>query len=271
MFQGLEVENRHDYHHRRVLVMDPDSTLAQALAVALRGTAQVEWVVSGMAGLMLAANQEVDVVIANASLPHVSSAHLPGILRALRPGLPIAIMGAGSHGLASENDRMDLRLPKPLDLKAILAWIGAQFTESAHLWADPLLPPVSAEVPLRHVEIVRCVLKFIERNAHGRIPLPMIAQRAGVSRSHLSRVFKRVTGLSLKRYLTRRRLQAARGLLRNTGAAIHQVASRVGFKDTSHFDRVFRCWEGQTPSRYRRQAILRAKRSGLTLEPISAF
>jgi AraC-like DNA-binding protein len=99
----------------------------------------------------------------------------------------------------------------------------------------------------------------------------MIVQRAGVSRSHLSRVSKRVTGLSPKRYLTRRRLQAAKGLLRNPEAAIHQVASKVGFKDTSRFARVFRRWEGQTPSRYRRQAILRAKRSGLTLEPIASF
>lgn len=116
--------------------------------------------------------------------------------------------------------------------------------------------------PIQHLEIVRRVLEFIERHHREGTRLAAIALAAGVSRSHLCRIFKRVTGLSLKRFLTRRRLQAAKALLREPGVTIHQVASRVGYRDASHFDRVFRQWEGQTPSGYRRQAIRHAVRIG---------
>jgi AraC-like DNA-binding protein len=122
---------------------------------------------------------------------------------------------------------------------------------------------VRYEIPVPHLEIVRSVLEIINRSYQDGAPLSRIAQAAGVSRSHLCRVFKRVTGLSLKRFLTRRRLQAAKELLQEPGATIDQVARRVGYRDASHFDRVFRQWEGRTPSGYRRQVILRAFRNGV--------
>jgi transcriptional regulator GlxA family with amidase domain len=50
-------------------------------------------------------------------------------------------------------------------------------------------------------------------------------------------------------------------LLRVPGLAITQVARRAGFRDACHLDRVFRQWEGQTPSSYRRQAVRHAARS----------
>ena len=115
------------------------------------------------------------------------------------------------------------------------------------------MPQVPVEIPRRHVEIVRSVLQFIERRFRDGMPLAGIARNVGVSRSHLCRIFRRVTGLSLKRVLTRRRLQAAKAMLQDQKVTIHQVAATVGYRDTSHFDRVFRRMEGQTPSSYRRR------------------
>jgi len=112
---------------------------------------------------------------------------------------------------------------------------------------------VPVEIPRQHVEIVRSVLQFIERRFRDGMPLASLARNVGVSRSHLCRVFRRVTGQSLKAVLTRRRLQAAKEMLRDQRVMIHQVAVRVGYRDMSHFDRVFRRLEGQTPTNYRRR------------------
>jgi len=116
-------------------------------------------------------------------------------------------------------------------------------------------PPVRYDVSAHHLEIVRWVVEFIERCYQEGTRFSEVAQAAGVSRSHLCRIFKRVTGLPLKRFLTRRRLRVAKDLLGEPGLAIHEVASKVGYPDPSHFNRVFRRWEGQTPSWYRRQMI----------------
>ena len=128
-------------------------------------------------------------------------------------------------------------------------------------------PPVRYDVPVQHLEIVRWVVGFIERCYQDGTPFSEVALAAGVSRSHLCRIFKRVTGLSLKRFLTRRRLQAAKALLRDPGMAIHEVASAVGYHDPSHFNRVFRQWEGQAPSLYRHQVVRQGGPRGQSPSP----
>jgi AraC-like DNA-binding protein len=124
-------------------------------------------------------------------------------------------------------------------------------------------PPVRNEISIAHLELVRSVLEFIDRSSQEVTPLSGMAQAAGVSRSHLCRIFKRIIGLSPKKFLTGRRLQAAKELLHEPGTTIDQVARRVGYRDASHLDRVFRQWEGRTPSGYRRQTFFRALRHGV--------
>jgi AraC-like DNA-binding protein/CheY-like chemotaxis protein len=263
MCAAPEPDSRNRQGHPRILILDPDPMLAEALALALQRRAQVEWVPAGMAGLMLVAKREVDLAIVEAHLPDMSSADLIGLLRILRPYLPIALLGADPHVEAPGECKADVQFPKPFDLKLVLVWIADRLGERVTCWPKSEPPPAPGEIPPQHLEVVRCVLEFIDRPHGEETPLAMIAQEAGVSRWHLCRIFKRVTGLSLKRFLTRRRLQAAKALLREPGVPIHQVASRVGYRDASHFDRVFRRWEGQTPSRYRRQATLHIRRIGV--------
>lgn len=57
MYPKPEGGNRTGEDRRRILVVDPDPRVAEALALVLRQRAQVEWATSGMAGLMMAAEQ----------------------------------------------------------------------------------------------------------------------------------------------------------------------------------------------------------------------
>lgn len=130
-------------------------------------------------------------------------------------------------------------------------------------------PPVRYDVPVQHLEIVRWVIEFIERCYRDGTRFSEVARAAGVSRSHLCRIFKRVTGLSLSRFLTRRRLHAAKAMLRDPGTPIQQVASNLGYHDPSHFNRVFRRWEGQAPSLYRQQMVRQGGPRGQSPSPTS--
>src|SRR2546429_4618381 len=53
------------------------------------------------------------------------------------------------------------------------------------------------------------------------------------------RLFCAETGMTLKTYVTRVRVEAARKLLRETGDKLEAVASLVGFHDASHLSRLF--------------------------------
>ena len=84
--------------------------------------------------------------------------------------------------------------------------------------------------------------------------LEAVARAAGMSKFHFCRRFRACTGLSFREYLTRRRIARAKDLLKSTGRSITDIFPDVGFKDMTHFGRVFKKLEGQLPSEFRRRA-----------------
>lgn len=79
-----------------------------------------------------------------------------------------------------------------------------------------------------------------------------IAAQVGVSADYLSRQFRRVIGIAAQEYLRRYRFARAMELLQS-GAAVGEVASQVGFRSLCHFSREFKREMGVTPSQYRTQ------------------
>lgn len=75
----------------------------------------------------------------------------------------------------------------------------------------------------------------------------------GLSPSHFARKFRQSTGLSLERFVNRRRLQAAFGQLKGAEVPLAHVAQELGFSSQSHFTRLFRGLTGMTPAKYQRQ------------------
>ena len=78
-----------------------------------------------------------------------------------------------------------------------------------------------------------------------------IASRCGTTSYQLSRAFKSAYGITFQEYIMRRRLEKAVDLLRNDSASIVDVCWTVGFRDASHFTKMFRRHTGLAPSEYR--------------------
>lgn len=78
------------------------------------------------------------------------------------------------------------------------------------------------------------------------------ASAVGISRYHLSRLFKSMTGMTMGEYLIRERIEAAKQLLAASDRSIPQIASLLRFCDQSYFTAVFRRQTGLTPGEYRK-------------------
>lgn len=78
------------------------------------------------------------------------------------------------------------------------------------------------------------------------LSLGALAERAGLDRSHIARVFHRRFGVSVGTYARRMRLRKAYELL-VAGESLAIAAARSGFADQSHFNRVFKAVFGQSP------------------------
>jgi transcriptional regulator GlxA family with amidase domain len=79
-----------------------------------------------------------------------------------------------------------------------------------------------------------------------------LAERAGYSRAHFSRIFKEHLGLSPQRYLEQIRLSHASRLLIESRGSIEETGRAVGFSDTSYFVQVFRKHKGLAPHQFRK-------------------
>jgi len=98
---------------------------------------------------------------------------------------------------------------------------------------------------------------FIESHFETEINLDEIAEAAGLSRYHLSRVFGFVTGHSISTYIRARRLSVAALSLISGSSSILEVALGAGYGSHEAFTRAFRDQFGMTPEAVRRQGHIR--------------
>jgi len=79
-----------------------------------------------------------------------------------------------------------------------------------------------------------------------------ICQAVGLSRTTLSRCFRKYTGRSLIDFLNSVRIDHACRMLMETSDSISDIAFQSGFSNLSHFNRQFRRTIGRPPREYRR-------------------
>ncbi len=85
-----------------------------------------------------------------------------------------------------------------------------------------------------------------------RLTLAGLARSACLSPHHFHAVFRAVYGVTVHRYLTRLRLERARGLLRATDRSVTEIGAAVGFESLGSFSALFARETGRSPREFRR-------------------
>jgi AraC family transcriptional regulator len=107
---------------------------------------------------------------------------------------------------------------------------------------------------------VNRVIGYIDINLASEIRSGDLARLVDLSESHFSRAFKSSVGVSPLDYITRRRVELAREMMRASDQALAQIAVVCGWSDQSHFCRVFRRVVGLSPDAWRRANAIDPKR-----------
>lgn len=87
------------------------------------------------------------------------------------------------------------------------------------------------------------------------ISLDEVGTQFGISRSVLTREFRRHTGKSFVDYCNGQRIEKAAAILAAGKESITQAALESGFANLSHFHRQFKAVYGLTPAAFRRQVL----------------
>jgi len=88
---------------------------------------------------------------------------------------------------------------------------------------------------------------YIEQHVCGRISIPELAQSAGYSVSHFSRLFRENVGYSVKEYIDLMKIREARRFLRQGEKSITEIAYLLGFSHPNNFGRVYKRVTGRSP------------------------
>lgn len=102
-------------------------------------------------------------------------------------------------------------------------------------------------------DLLNQAIEFID--AHFKeesLSLDRVAKKVNISPNYFSAIFSQEVGLTFIEYLTGKRIDEAKQMLRQTDMRSGEIALAVGYKDPHYFSFVFRKVTGCSPSEYRR-------------------
>lgn len=128
--------------------------------------------------------------------------------------------------------------------------------------------PLYDRSPSRAIKYVVCVLierkvytgkveicqikDFIEHNYLQAFNMQAIVDYVGLSKTHLTRLFKKHTGLTVFEYYNKVRIDSIKDALHYKDKSIAQIFNDHGLDYNGHYAKVFKVQTGFTPSEYRK-------------------
>lgn len=100
--------------------------------------------------------------------------------------------------------------------------------------------------------------KYMDSHFDEALNLDHLSQDQALSKYHLHRLFKRYYGLTPRQYLIEKRIEEAKGLLKQ-GKSISDTCFAVGFESPSSFSLLFKRKTGYTPRAYRKKSYEKRK------------
>lgn len=92
---------------------------------------------------------------------------------------------------------------------------------------------------------------YIRQNFQKDLTLDEVSKIVDISPYYFSKLFKQETGENFIEYLTKVRMKNAEELLKDSHYSIKEICVMSGYGDPNYFSRIFKKYEGVTPSEYR--------------------
>ncbi len=105
-----------------------------------------------------------------------------------------------------------------------------------------------------YIKLINETVDYIEEYLSDRLSLSILSKHFGVSDFHFNRMFKTVSGVTLKQYILGRKLTRASELLSMKERPIIDIAYDLGFEYPEVFSRAFKKQFGISPSVYQKNS-----------------
>ena len=243
----------------RLLITDDEKWICESLNLLFsRKGLDVSTALAGQEAIDFLKTSSTDLIILDFNLPDMNGLEVLAEIRKINPDIPVIFMtGYGSETISIKAFKLGITdyFIKPFDPKAlvsrVLEIIGERKEVAANT-ATELGLPLSINDEIEDSTGIGKAVKYLKDNYATRVSLEEVANVAGVSRYHFTRVFKKVMGISFTYYLNYLRVKKAEEALSSPEANISEVAFSVGFNSLRQFERAFKGSLGRTAAEYRK-------------------
>lgn len=100
------------------------------------------------------------------------------------------------------------------------------------------------------------IVKYIEENyCNPDMCIEFVASKFEISTKQVYRIVRKYSGKGFNEYVNRLRMDKAKKLLENSTSSIKDISEKCGFYSTNTFYKVFKRYNGISPSRYAKQIV----------------
>lgn len=105
-------------------------------------------------------------------------------------------------------------------------------------------------IHIPHIEAIHKTMQYIEDHLSEPLSMQFLSGIVNLSPNYYGTLFKQVTGMTPGEYITSKRILHAISLLPDFKGTMLELALSCGFNNTANFNRAFRTYTGQVPSKY---------------------
>lgn len=247
-----------------LLIIEDSVDVTYYLQVCLEDQYQIVTCANGQAGVEKAFELIPDVIISDVMMPKmdgfevcrriktdVRTNHIPIVLLTARAAMEDKLLGLDQGADAYlvkpfEKAELLLRLNKLMEIRKTL-----QEKYSSSLLNSQSLPK-GKQTPVDEF-MKKIEDAIIQGFQDEKFSVNELAAVVHLSRSHVHRKIKVLTGMSTAIYIRKVRLQKAKELLETTSFSISEIAYQVGFKSPVYFSQVFKETFGESPRKLRKE------------------
>lgn len=133
-----------------------------------------------------------------------------------------------------------------------MEWNELSHVKALEVWLNNKIELISSRKDwndnLKHRQVIEFMMDYIHEHYAEDITLSELAEKVYISRNYLSHIFRKATGETFNSYLTRVRMEKARGMILEGKYLIYEIAEKVGYKNVPYFSTLFKKTTGLNPS-----------------------
>jgi signal transduction histidine kinase/DNA-binding response OmpR family regulator len=262
--RGHKVAKAEEKHHVEedhkptVLVVDDNADLRTFVNEELSADYHVITAADGKAALDILENHVPDIVVTDIMMPGIDGIELCRRMKANSEwaGIPIVVLTAKQDVQAKVEGLTigaDDYITKPFNCDILKLRINKLLSLSRKGGRRQLIEPEPSHVKVTSVDekLIESAVKYVEENmASPDLSVEEMSRHLGMSRVHLYKRIRQITGMTPIEFIRIMRLKRAAQLLRESQRNVSEIAYAVGFNNPKYFSKYFKDEFGVLPSVY---------------------